>query len=700
MYSQVSNHSSESENSPSHGTMKSLVGMVEAALLAQIEAQRAPLDRISVQVLGLSSRANNALERGNIDTIQRLINCTDNNLLTIRNIGITTLEEIRNKLYSYIHKMLRKADWKSQVVETSSRIIQPALLAQLELQGVSLDRIGVEVLALSRRAYNALKRTNIDTIQQLANCTESNLLSIRNIGVTTLDDMRNKLNSYIDTALRTGGWDSQREHTKAICEKLSQLTHTSANTESSSSPPLEQVRTPLTLDEAFNELFGILKNPRQSMILRLRYGLDDGMPRTLEEVGQRFGITRERIRQIENKILNRIRHPTRRHIIDDIVRPFEFALQQAGGILKENQISEKVTEVMVLSEINPIGATRFVLKVTSRLEEIGDGIWALEECPHEYFPSVTAAAALRLEKNHSRMRYNQLVSEVRKILDPSNSMEERKIDTLFIEACLQVDAQFEISNDGWCTLAKWQNSYIDEMVEVLRNEDTPLHFREIASGVKALLNGNHEVSDHNIHAIAQRRQDIFVWVGQGTYGLVEWGMQRPLYYVDLINNILEVEGKALPAEEIIRRVEESRPCKHTSIMMYLTLNDRFAEFAPGIYGLSKWLSMKSGHTSELPDSFINELKGRLASSLPGNKAAEKGSAEEVSQMADFNPAEMDKAAEEAKAELSQMLKDLEGDDAGLKAMLGVFNWWHKHYLKAGHRRLGRIVASLYKTLAE
>ena len=69
-------------------------------------------------------------------------------------------------------------------------------------------------------------------------------------------------------------------------------------------------------------------------------------------------------------------------------------------------------------------------------------------------------------------------------------------------------------------------------------------------------------------------------------------------------------------------------------------------------------------------------------------------------MADFNPAEMDKAAEEAKAEMSQMLKGLEGDDAGMNAMLGVLNWWHKYYLKAGHRHLGRIVVSVYKTLAE
>jgi len=227
------------------------------------------------------------------------------------------------------------------------------------------------------------------------------------------------------------------------------------------------------------------------------------------------------------------------------------------------------------------------------------------------------------------MRYNQLVSEVRTILDSSNSIEERKIDTLFIEACLEADSQFEISHDGWCALVKWQSSYIDEMIEVLRDKGTALHFREIASGAKALLNGNQEVSEHSIHNALQRRQDIFVWVGQGSYGLVEWGIQRPIYYIDLITNILEVEGKPLPAEEIIRRVEESRPCKHASIMMYLTLNDRFAKFARGIYGLRKWISIESGDTNELQDPFIDELRRRLAISLSKNKQEQKGSIEPV-----------------------------------------------------------------------
>ena len=50
---------------------------------------------------------------------------------------------------------------------------------------------------------------------------------------------------------------------------------------------------------------------REKKVLQLRFGLEDGRPRTLEEVGQEFGVTRERIRQIEAKALRKLRHPSR-----------------------------------------------------------------------------------------------------------------------------------------------------------------------------------------------------------------------------------------------------------------------------------------------------------------------------------------------------------------------------------------------------
>jgi len=64
------------------------------------------------------------------------------------------------------------------------------------------------------------------------------------------------------------------------------------------------------LREKIDEVLGTL-TPREARILRLRFGLDTGIPFTLEEVGEKFGLTRERIRQIEGKALRRLRHPRR-----------------------------------------------------------------------------------------------------------------------------------------------------------------------------------------------------------------------------------------------------------------------------------------------------------------------------------------------------------------------------------------------------
>lgn len=69
------------------------------------------------------------------------------------------------------------------------------------------------------------------------------------------------------------------------------------------------------------QLIGVLHKltPREEMVLRLRYGIDDGRARTLEEVGREFNVTRERIRQIEAKALRKLRHPSKSKKLKDFL---------------------------------------------------------------------------------------------------------------------------------------------------------------------------------------------------------------------------------------------------------------------------------------------------------------------------------------------------------------------------------------------
>ena len=72
------------------------------------------------------------------------------------------------------------------------------------------------------------------------------------------------------------------------------------------------------LKEQLNEVLNTLTD-REAKVLKLRFGLEDGKARTLEEVGQRFDVTRERIRQIEAKALRKLRHPSRSKKVKDFL---------------------------------------------------------------------------------------------------------------------------------------------------------------------------------------------------------------------------------------------------------------------------------------------------------------------------------------------------------------------------------------------
>ncbi|MBO8126038.1 MAG: RNA polymerase sigma factor RpoD [Firmicutes bacterium] len=88
--------------------------------------------------------------------------------------------------------------------------------------------------------------------------------------------------------------------------------------EDEDSPAPAEAASYSMLKEQLEEVLDTL-TPREKKVLRLRFGLDDGRARTLEEVGKVFGVTRERIRQIEAKALRKLRHPSRSRKLKDFL---------------------------------------------------------------------------------------------------------------------------------------------------------------------------------------------------------------------------------------------------------------------------------------------------------------------------------------------------------------------------------------------
>ncbi|MDN5341288.1 MULTISPECIES: sigma-70 family RNA polymerase sigma factor [Oceanotoga] len=88
-------------------------------------------------------------------------------------------------------------------------------------------------------------------------------------------------------------------------------------------PTPEQIGEKMIIRDTIEELINQLK-PREAMVLKMRYGFLDGKQKTLEEVGAFFNVTRERIRQIENKSLRKLRHPKRSKVIKSLLEDFKY----------------------------------------------------------------------------------------------------------------------------------------------------------------------------------------------------------------------------------------------------------------------------------------------------------------------------------------------------------------------------------------
>ena len=96
----------------------------------------------------------------------------------------------------------------------------------------------------------------------------------------------------------------------------------------------------INLKEMTEQVLNML-TPREERVIKMRFGLEDGTEHTLEEVGQKFGVTRERIRQIEAKALRKLRHPSRSRQLRAFLVDFQTYRENVGWAEGDGAINQR-----------------------------------------------------------------------------------------------------------------------------------------------------------------------------------------------------------------------------------------------------------------------------------------------------------------------------------------------------------------------
>jgi RNA polymerase primary sigma factor len=139
-----------------------------------------------------------------------------------------------------------------------------------------------------------------------------------------------------EESARKPSYEEVAKESKIASDRVGQLVNISKNTISLETPvgendssylgefiadPEMEVISKITYSELKDKLREVLNTleDRENKILRLRFGLRDGNPRTLQEIGREFNLTRERIRQIEKKALNKLRNPYRKKVLKNLL---------------------------------------------------------------------------------------------------------------------------------------------------------------------------------------------------------------------------------------------------------------------------------------------------------------------------------------------------------------------------------------------
>ncbi len=331
-------------------------------------------------------------------------------------------------------------------------------------------------------------------------------------------------------------------------------------------------------NQVTKKLIKELPERAQDVVIR-RYGLsDDGRTMTLEAIGGVYGITRERVRQIENHALNKIRQSESMSAHNNVFDELSDYIKSLGHIVSEEDLLSRASDKSSLR--NHI----------SLLLVLGDNFQKHKEdkeFKHRWMVDKKIADAVHsaLRSLHEQFGHDDLVSEDEIFKTFQNLLAEAIDETKDKETLgrwLGLSKKISKNPLGEWGLSTSANVRVKGMRDyaylVLRQHGSPMHFTEVTKKIQKLFSKEAHVATTHNELIKDPR---FVLVGRGLYALKSWGYMSGIVK-DVISQILEKHGP-LSKDEIIDLVLKERYVKPNTILVNLQDSSYFKKGSDGKY---------------------------------------------------------------------------------------------------------------------
>ncbi|HBG81643.1 TPA: hypothetical protein DDW69_02260 [candidate division CPR2 bacterium] len=328
----------------------------------------------------------------------------------------------------------------------------------------------------------------------------------------------------------------------------------------------------LDLNKLARETLELLKKERSREVLSLRFGLE--VPKTtLEKIGQRYGITRERVRQIEKAALTRLKNNN----LDNSNSHKELfdTIKDRGVILH--------TEIEKDFGAHQLNAIRLLLNLSNEILEVIE-----DDKKHSTF--IHAQYSLKeieslIKHTLDILKETEEAIHINKLHQKLKDKSQIDLSDNLVEKSLKISKDI-IIDDSYVGLSVWPTinpkSIKDKTYYVLKKEGKPLHFSEIANRVRSL--SQKPITKQAVHN-ELIRDNRFVLIGRGIYALSEWGYNSGTVG-DIIYDILKKE-EVLHKNDIIERVLERRIVKETTIILNLQNKNKFKRVGKATYSVKE-----------------------------------------------------------------------------------------------------------------